>query len=433
MPDSRWKLISIRTLCGEGDPLAPRSTLTRKLFLSTPSARRATAEAGKMVVGANHFYPRPPRGGRHASRRHRQHRANFYPRPPRGGRQWGLDLRYFYCGISIHALREEGDVRHGWSRTTPRYFYPRPPRGGRPVDYGAGTAGILISIHALREEGDRSGQTIFRPGTRFLSTPSARRATRADSRWFDLRVYFYPRPPRGGRLVSMVLHTFLCYFYPRPPRGGRPYITATPTTLSNISIHALREEGDTATPQQLLPKFYFYPRPPRGGRLLSPALTSLICDISIHALREEGDVIFMLLSCYGCNFYPRPPRGGRHKPCNLRNSSILISIHALREEGDTVTLPEQKARKISIHALREEGDHYAPTVKAWNRISIHALREEGDAPSPALPATWTYFYPRPPRGGRRVAKGGDVRVLDFYPRPPRGGRRASVGDIIKRA
>ena len=35
------------------------------------------------------------------------------------------------------------------------------------------------------------------------------------------------------------------------------------------------------------------------------------------------------------------------------------------------------------------------------RISIHALREEGDA----LPARrrWSgsYFYPRPPRGGRR--------------------------------
>ena len=33
------------------------------------------------------------------------------------------------------------------------------------------------------------------------------------------------------------------------------------------------------------------------------------------------------------------------------------------------------------------------------------------------------FYPRPPRGGRRLpgvaAAGGE---LDFYPRPPRGGR-----------
>ena len=78
------------------------------IFLSTPSARRATShrpgeprgpdisipalrEEGDTVrysplSRATNFYPRPPRGGRHTSRRHRQHRANFYPRPPRGGR-----------------------------------------------------------------------------------------------------------------------------------------------------------------------------------------------------------------------------------------------------------------------------------------------------------------------------------------------------------
>ena len=36
-------------------------------------------------------------------------------------------------------------------------------------------------------------------------------------------------------------------------------------------------------------------------------------DISIHALREEGDFIdFYYFFCPN-NFYPRPPRGGRHK------------------------------------------------------------------------------------------------------------------------
>ena len=207
MPDSRWKLISIRTLCGEGDPLAPRSTLTRKLFLSTPSARRATAEAGKMVVGANHFYPRPPRGGRHASRRHRQHRANFYPRPPRGGRQWGLDLRYFYCGISIHALREEGDTRAILTPTPGTDFYPRPPRGGRPSKAHHNTI-----------------------TSEFLSTPSARRATDKSLPARSHQHYFYPRPPRGGRPFAHFYFDGMLNFYPRPPRGGRlwrirPYST----------------------------------------------------------------------------------------------------------------------------------------------------------------------------------------------------------------
>ncbi len=57
--------------------------------------------------------------------------------------------------ISIHALREEGDIGLIFvKKNTRNDFYPRPPRGGRrgyPVDdleaYG-------ISIHALREEGD---------------------------------------------------------------------------------------------------------------------------------------------------------------------------------------------------------------------------------------------------------------------------------------
>ena len=35
-----------------------------------------------------------------------------------------------------------------------RNFYPRPPRGGRPIDQQAEIDSYLISIHALREEGD---------------------------------------------------------------------------------------------------------------------------------------------------------------------------------------------------------------------------------------------------------------------------------------
>ena len=36
-------------------------------------------------------------------------------------------------------------------------------------------------------------------------------------------------------------------------------------------------------------------------------------------------------------------------------------------------------------------------------ISIHALREEGDAAPPQPERVLSYFYPRPPRGGRRAA------------------------------
>ena len=57
---------------------------------------------------------------------------------------------------------------------------------------------------------------------------------------------------------------------------------------------------------------------------------------------------------------------------------------------------------ISTHALREEGDvlldRKRPRVEI---ISTHALREEGDVEIIPRWCFIAYFYPRPPRGGRR--------------------------------
>ena len=83
-------------------------------------------------------------------------RGDFYPRPPRGGRPTRRPLR----------IRKR------------KYFYPRPPRGGRQDGIYVSGAGEIISIHALREEGDVRPLTLATVATRFLSTPSARRATR---------------------------------------------------------------------------------------------------------------------------------------------------------------------------------------------------------------------------------------------------------------
>ena len=123
--------------------------------------------------------------------------------------------------ISIHALREEGDWRIPFHYTRQQNFYPRPPRGGRLVAYLSWFDALEISIHALREEGDpnRCGgqrnarisihalreegdaaETMLTNGcVIFLSTPSARRATRSLPIRLSGCPYFYPRPPRGGR------------------------------------------------------------------------------------------------------------------------------------------------------------------------------------------------------------------------------------------
>ena len=123
-----------------------------------------------------------------------------------------------------------------------------------------------------------------------------------------------------------------------------------------ISIHALREEGDSV----LSLNFDFF-------------------DISIHALREEGDRRVVPLFGLTLYFYPRPPRGGR-LGCRwaLSRASRFLSTPSARRA--TRRRPRQRpVGRISIHALREEGDEPAAEAPAPTGISIHALREEGDA------------------------------------------------------
>ena len=104
-----------------------------------------------------------------------------------------------------------------------------------------------------------------------------------------------------------------------------------------------------------VPLMHFYPRPPRGGRRTDGRI-GMYVEISIHALREEGDggsdfpVLVHLI-------FLSTPSARRATLCGLLCPlSLFISIHALREEGDVVQLLVHQFRLISIHALREEGD-----------------------------------------------------------------------------
>ena len=101
---------------------------------------------------------------------------------------------------------------------------------------------------------------------------------------------------------------------------------------------------------------YFYPRPPRGGRPEAQGTGAQHCDISIHALREEGDCLTFAVMQRERNFYPRPPRGGRPRgyASNILDLLFLSTPSARRAtHGLDARLCD---RGISIHALREEGD-----------------------------------------------------------------------------
>ena len=191
-------MISIHALREEGDFEIIYGILLIVQFLSTPSARRATRTTAFRTTTT----------------------PNFYPRPPRGGRPLCGVLGFHGLGISIHALREEGDEQAAAENDGFEISIHALREEGDvdcihflPVDD--------ISIHALREEGDATIFGSFWSASGFLSTPSARRATCRSGLWTLLQVISIHALREEGDLGAQLLHILAHDFYPRPPRGGR--------------------------------------------------------------------------------------------------------------------------------------------------------------------------------------------------------------------
>ena len=283
--------------------------------------------------------------------------------------------------ISIHALLAEGDSQAGQTAgIRPRISIHALLAEGdiTPVIRIKKAGGI--SIHALLAEGDLAPRLLPQSKSRFLSTPSSRRATGEAAR---LRA-------RGRD------------FYPRPPRGGRPNADILSDFLIAISIHALLAEGDYFVRTKRLVKLRFLSTP--SSRRATPTKPHY----------------FYVLSY----FYPRPPRGGRPtSKAFLAQICLFLSTPSSRRATSQPT-SRSTNRPISIHALLAEGDHGHAAAPGNFNISIHALLAEGDRPLRHLTTGVKNFYPRPPRGGRpRIQKNRHWILNHFYPRPPRGGRR----------
>ena len=177
--------------------------------------------------------------------------TNFYPRPPRGGRRiLILTLRLLSQFLSTPSAR----------RATHSDSYP--------------ASALPISIHALREEGDLDLSATTEELLLFLSTPSARRATRGDMVYITRAVFlstpsarratqqrigcrgddqnFYPRPPRGGRLFFVRPSLLKTLFLSTPSARRATLNCHVLYLLPKISIHALREEGDSKNREKTL-------------------------------------------------------------------------------------------------------------------------------------------------------------------------------------
>ena len=169
-----------------------------------------------------------------------------------------------------------------------KHFYPRPPRGGRrPVVEVVFDLIRFLSTPSARRATYKNNRCIC--AVAFLSTPSARRATSLTN--ICKIVSLFLSTPSARRATFPVPETcFLAfYFYPRPPRGGRQQtFPLTTTTVQFLSTPSARR-ATTQTRESAGSTKNFYPRPPRGGRRGRSDLRLHRTHISIHALREEGD------------------------------------------------------------------------------------------------------------------------------------------------
>ena len=260
--------------------------------------------------------------------------SDFNPRPPRGGRHRAIVRDHECRGFQSTPSARRATENCRWTAAGRCYFNPRPPRGGRLCDFG------LVPVVFL-----------------FQSTPSARRATlRSWAFWFSYHD-FNPRPPRGGRHSTQRLKLASSLFQSTPsarratilykrmdgkimgfqstPSARRATAAARRTCATVcISIHALREEGDSL-PTSLALREGIFQSTPSARRATTPSGTA------------RGRPF---------DFNPRPPRGGRPPTsCRSDRRSLFQSTPSARRA--TVRCKNLiLGQQISIHALREEGD-----------------------------------------------------------------------------
>ena len=245
---SRNVHISIHALREEGDGASSTTNSRRRLFLSTPSARRATRTGRSRLRPSSNFYPRPPRGGRRISTLFWSPMQEFLSTPSaRRATYRGVPLVAPII-ISIHALREEGDILSKTSSDNLRVFLSTPSARRATEEQVRTVLDMPISIHALREEGDVALDVIIVCIVGISIHALREEGDSVSAAHTAAARYFYPRPPRGGRLNSGI--------FSRTPR----IFLSTPSA----------RRATAAAQLQAVSLLNFYPRPPRGGRRQNP-------------------------------------------------------------------------------------------------------------------------------------------------------------------
>ena len=192
-----------------------------------------------------YFYPRPLRGGRRAKAAIEDADEIFLSTPSARRATHELDHGQRAQVISIHALCEEGDSRRWWGSSGHADFYPRPLRGGRLREHQLlGEEPVEDFYPRPLRGGRRCYGLIYNEWFRFLSTPSARRATYYNKLYIISEIFL--STPSARRATSYTAESSIIDvgFLSTPSARRATAYCSRSRRQAGISIHALCEEGD---------------------------------------------------------------------------------------------------------------------------------------------------------------------------------------------
>ena len=198
---------------------------------------------------------------------------DFYQRPPCGGRLTVAFIEPAVFKISIHVpLAGDDHQMHD----------ARQPTG-------------QISIHVPLAGDDSRGQTSAPLSMEFLSTSPLRGTTQKVRNQESNPLYFYPRPPCGGRRSTDRLFSPVTVFLSTSPLRGTTYLRGSYKHI----------------------KTDFYPRPPCGGRHEFQFLSGVFNVISIHVPLAGDDLAIRIFIFELVIFLSTSPLRGTTHPARL--------------------------------------------------------------------------------------------------------------------
>ena len=177
------------------------------------------------------------------------------------------------------------------------------------------------------------------------------------------------------------------YFNPRPPWGGRHYSIENSLILLDISIHALRGEGDICN-RRITTNNKSFQSTPSVGRATYMVLSCMIVGIfqSTPSVGRATLYIKTPPKKRSGNFNPRPPWGGRHYGLCTKNQ---------RHKFQSTPSVGRATLMLKVMFFRSIFQS-TPSVGRATVCSFISKQR------------YIYFNPRPPWGGRLILRYYDI-------------------------